>query len=252
MEALPLTRCLGRQKKIEPVLSEPLPLRDMLRDGRIDAALIQPHAMLALSGPLILLPGGCVATWNHTLTSRVLCYKPCHAVETIQTDQPDSFEAMLCQILWHGEYDRVPSIVRSDAQDGKADAILQVGQAAGQVIEEEYEIEIDPARMWFEQTALPLTVLAWVCCDDTINLDQLNATLAHASRCGLENLHDIIDADAVRLGWPRDLAEIQLHDFQEYRFNEENLDGLEEFFDRAVLAGLAESKPRIEVFYPRP
>lgn len=190
LNSVPLTRGLEDQIVFAP----PTELARLLRDGKLDAAL------LSITEPLLhpgydILDGIAVAALGEVFSVFLAHRKPLEAVEVVHCDTASLASVNLLKVLL-AERGLKPEFRQlEDYHDAEhMDAVLLIGNPAIEFRREQHPHDIwDLGQAWFELTNLPFVFAAWALRHGQVD-DATRRLLREARDLGLDTLDYIISS----------------------------------------------------------
>lgn len=163
LNALPLTLGLNSQPEVELTLASPSRLADMLRAGKLDAALCSSSEYF--SGDYRIIHGGALSS-AHVDADAVLYAKvPYTHIRTVALSAASRSTNLMLKVLLHRlcpgaavSYELRPDDVLRSLAD--FDAVLLIGDYA--IAEHEAEYRYCLAEMWYQHNGLPMVFSLWL------------------------------------------------------------------------------------------
>lgn len=240
---------------------------DALRAGDVDVAIIPAVEYQRIEG-LVALPGMAVAAKGEVRSILVVSKKPIDSVRSIALDTSSRSSVALVRLLVAENWRIAPEFIDADpdppAMLAKADAALIIGDPALRIAvkmdylfaktpkpggccqgdEEELPVPgypalfvYDVAFQWREMTGKPCVLAIWAGRPEKITQEVL-ADFQASKRFGLEHIGEIAEAASVKLDMPPQALETYLRANIDFSLDEENLAGLNLYFEKCAAAGL--------------
>jgi chorismate dehydratase len=240
---------------------------EALRRGDADVAIIPAIEYQRIEN-LVVLPGMAVAAKGEVRSILVVSKKPIELAKIIALDSSSRSSAALVRLLARDLWKTQPEFVEAAPDPSEmlrqADAALVIGDPAlrvvlkmdalsGKVPSNEQCCQGDPDEMpvpgfetifvydvayqWEEMTGKPCVLAVWAGRRDVITPEVL-ADFQASKRYGMERLREIAEAAAVKLDLPPRALERYLTENINFDLDEDNLDGLRLYFEKAAAAGL--------------
>jgi chorismate dehydratase len=220
----------------------------LLSSGSCEAALI-PAIEYQRQPGVGIVAGVSVASKTRVRSVVLVSRVPIERAEHVSLDASSRTSQALVQILCRDRYGSRP--ILSERPRGSAvdlaslleshDAALVIGDPAMQLDSGDHRsVHIyDLAEEWRALTGRPFVFALWaVRLDLSPQLREQVPDFVAAKREGLSHIDEIADRYAVELGLP--VADVQeyLHHNVNYDLDDENLSGLQEFYERAQRCGI--------------
>jgi chorismate dehydratase len=222
------------------VLDLPSRLADMLRDGRLDVALI-PSIEYPNDPAYRIVSDACIACRGPVLSVKLFSRVPAAQIETLALDEGSRTSGALARILLAERYGIHPRLERlpigAGMADSTADAVILIGDRAIHSPPCPMAAVWDLGDEWCRWTGLPFVFAMWVARPEVDALE-IAAALGRARDAGLENLEEIAAIEGPRLGLSRPECLGYLRDNLHFVLGEEELRGLELFYRKAADLGL--------------
>jgi len=229
-------------ERFEPIYLPPAEVASELGAGRLDIGLIPSIEAQRLDG-LAIVPGLCVAS-THEVRSVILVSKcPIEEIRSVALDRNSRTSAALIEILLEARCGvRVQtSVAAADVESmlAVADAALIIGDPALAVDRKRYRIW-DLAAEWRGLTGHPFVFAVWAVRERFAESGLgISAALAASLELGLEGMEAVIARATSELGLGDSTVRSYLTDNLSYRLDEEALEGLTAFYERAAKLGLS-------------
>jgi chorismate dehydratase len=248
-----------------------------LRRGDADLGIIPSIEYQRIDG-VVALPGMAIASKREVRSLLVVAKKPIELAKRIALDTSSRSTIGLVKILSREHWGITPEFVESapDASEmlKDADAALVIGDPAlrislkmealaGKSPSGEQCCQGDPDDMpvpgfetlfvydvihqWREMTGKPAVLAIWVGRRDAVTPEVL-ADFTASKQFGLERVREISEAASIKLDLPPRALERYLTENIHFDLDEENLAGLQLYFEKAAAAGLIPRNKPLE--YP--
>jgi chorismate dehydratase len=240
---------------------------DALRAGEVDVAIIPAVEYQRIDG-LVALPGMAVAAKGEVRSILLVSKKPIDNVRSIALDTSSRSSVALVRLLVAENWRIAPEFIDADpdpaAMLAKADAALIIGDPALRIAvkmdylfakkpkpggccqgdDEELPVPgypalfvYDVAFQWREMTGKPCVLALWAGRPEKITPEVL-ADFQASKQFGLEHIGDIAEAASVKLDIPAQALETYLRENIDFSLDEENLAGLNLYFEKCAAAAL--------------
>ncbi|MHB8753771.1 MAG: menaquinone biosynthetic enzyme MqnA/MqnD family protein [Candidatus Acidiferrales bacterium] len=240
---------------------------EALRRGDVDVAIMPAIEYQRMEG-VAILPGMSVAAKGEVRSILVVSKKPIDRAKRIALDTSSRSSAALVRLLAAGHWGIDPEFVNAapdpPAMLADADAALVIGDPALRIaLKMEFLFAKKPREgaccqgdaedlpvpgypsvfvydvgyQWREMTGKPCVLALWAGRRDKI-MPEVVADFQASKQFGLEHIEDIAEGASVKLGLPADSLESYLRDNIDFSLDDENLAGLNSYFDKCAAAGL--------------
>lgn len=238
-----------------------------LRRGDADLGIIPSIEYQRIDG-VVALPGMAIASKREVRSLLVVAKKPIELAKRIALDTSSRSTIGLVKILSQEHWGIAPEFVESAPDPSEmlkeSDAALVIGDPAlrislkmealaGKSPSGEQCCQGDPEEMpvpgfetlyvydvihqWREMTGKPAVLAMWVGRRDAVTPEVLVDFLA-SKQFGLERVREISEAASIKLDLPPRALERYLTENIHFDLDEDNLDGLQLYFEKAAAAGL--------------
>jgi chorismate dehydratase len=238
-----------------------------LRRGDADLGIIPSIEYQRMDG-VVALPGMAIASKHEVRSLLVVAKKPIELAKRIALDTSSRSTIGLVKILSREHWGITPEFVESAPDPSEmlrdSDAALVIGDPAlrislkmealaGKSPSGEQCCQGDPEEMpvpgfetlyvydvihqWREMTGKPAVLAMWVGRRDAVTPEVLADFLA-SKQFGLERVREISEAASIKLDLPPRALERYLTENIHFDLDEENLAGLQLYFQKAAAAGL--------------
>ena len=241
---------------------------EALRAGEADVAIIPSIEYQRMDG-VIALPGMAIASKDVVRSLLVVAKRPIEKAKRIALDTSSRSTIALVKLLCASYWKISPEFTEAapDASEmlKHADAALVIGDPALRIslkmdvlagklpsLDEEccqgdpndmpvpgFEtlFVYDVVHQWRQMTGKPAVLAMWVGRQDAITPEVVSDFLA-SKQYGLEHIREIAQAASIKLDLPPAALERYLSDNIHFDLDEENLAGLQLYFEMAAAAGL--------------
>jgi chorismate dehydratase len=238
-----------------------------LRGGEADVGIIPSIEYQRMDG-VVALPGMAIASKREVRSLLVVAKKPIELAKRIALDTSSRSTVGLVRLLAAEHWKIAPEFVEAAPDPAEmlreADAALLIGDPAlrislkmealaGKAPSGEQCCQGDPEEMpvpgfetlyvydvihqWREMTGKPAVLAIWVGRRDAIT-PEVVADFTASKQYGLERVREISEAAAIKLDLPPRALERYLTENIHFDLDEENLAGLQLYFEKAAAAGL--------------
>lgn len=253
--------------KYELSFTMPSKCADALRSGEADVAII-PAIEYQRMDNMVALPGMAIAAKREVRSILVVSKRPIDRVKRIALDTSSRSSAALVRLLAAGSWRIEPEFVDAPpdpvAMLAQADAALIIGDPALRIsVKLDYlfgkkppegaccsgdpdELPVpgypalfvyDVVFQWQEMTGKPCVLAIWAGRRGKLTPEVL-ADFQASKKFGLEHISEIAEAASVKLDIPPSALESYLRDNIDFSLDEENLNGLNLYFEKCAAAGL--------------
>src|ERR1700720_1552033 len=253
--------------KYELSFTVPSQCAEALRRGDVDVAII-PSIEYQRMENVVVLPDIAVAAKGEVRSILVVSKRPIDMAKRIALDSSSRSSAALVRLLAAGYWGIRPEYVEAEPDPSEmikeADAAVIIGDPALRVALKmealaakvagggsscqgdpeampvpgfETVFVYDVAYQWREMTGKPCVLAIWAARRDAIT-PEVVADFQESKRYGMERIREISEAASVKLDLPAKALERYLIDNIDFDLDEENLDGLKLYYEKAAAAGL--------------
>jgi predicted solute-binding protein len=240
---------------------------EALRTGEADIAIIPSIEYQRMDG-IVALPGMAIAAKGEVRSLLVISKRPIDMAKKIALDTSSRSTAGLVRILAKELWGIQPEYVDGSTDVAEmlqtADAAMVIGDPAlrislkmealagkapggGSCCEGDPEdmpvpgfetiFVYDVTHQWRELTNKP-SVLAFWACTQVIADNSVAADFAASKKYGLDRVREISEAASIKLDMPPGALERYLTDNIDFDLDEENLEGLQLYYEKAAAHGL--------------
>jgi chorismate dehydratase len=240
---------------------------EALRSGEVDIAII-PAIEYQRMENVIALSGMAIAAKGQVRSLLVVAKKPIELAKRIALDTSSRSSVALTRILAKEHWRIAPEFVDADPDPSEmlahADAALVIGDPAlriairmdalagktptsGECCQGDSDdmpvpgfeslFVYDVAHQWREMTGKPCVLALWVGKKDAIT-PEVVADFQASKQFGLDHIPEIASSAAMKLDLPPCELERYLRDNINFDLDDENLAGLQLFFEKAAALGL--------------
>jgi len=248
---------------------------DALRRGDVDVAII-PAIEYQRMENVVALPGMAVAAKGEVRSILVVSKRPIDMAKKIALDSSSRSSAALVKLLAAGYWGIKPEYVEADPDPSEmlkvADAALVIGDPALRVALKmealasklpgggaccqgdpedmpvpgfETVFVYDVAYQWREMTGKPCVLAIWAGRREAMT-PEVVADFQASKRYGMERVREISEAASVKLDLPAKALEKYLTENIDFDLDEENLEGLRLYYEKAAAAGLIPRNRAVE------
>jgi len=250
LNARPLWESLRDDPRIDLGLARPSELARALAEGEADVGLL-PVGAAATIGDLRLLRNMAIGARGKVRSVSIVSERPLHELESIALDLSSRTSVVLGRLLL-ARRKLTPRLFGTDPQT----AIASVGDRTGALVigddaldvEHRFPHRLDLAEDWLEWTGLPFVFAAWFARPGTIDAEREDIFRV-AKQKGLSRVDAIAREHAERSGLSEASLRSYLTESIRYDLGDEELLGLERFWNEAASAGLL---PRAEARFDEP
>ena len=253
--------------KYELSFTVPSECAETLRRGDADIAII-PAIEYQRIEDLVVLPQLAVAASGEVRSILVVSKTPIERAKRIALDTSSRSSAALVRLLaaelWRIQPEFVEAAPDASAMLAKADAALVIGDPALRIAvkmdalaakkpragaccqgdEEELPVPgfptvfiYDVAFQWREMTGKPCVLAIWAGRRDKIT-PEVVADFQASKQYGMERIEEIAEAASLKLDMPPESLERYLRDNIDFSLGDENLAGLQLYYEKCAAAGL--------------
>ncbi|MCL2447574.1 MAG: dehypoxanthine futalosine cyclase [Polyangiaceae bacterium] len=257
LNARPLYEGLDREPasaRVRLDCATPAEVARRVAEDEADVALM-PAAAAATVGDLRVVHGCAVGARGPVRSILVVADRPIETLDEVTLDASSRTSVVLARLVFRRLFGgREPRISAAPAREaigsvGGRRGALVIGDAALE-IEGRFPHVLDLGHAWWEWTGLPFVFAAWFGREGAIGAAD-EALFAAAKDAGLARRDAIADEHAGRTGLPAPSLRAYLRDAIRYDLGDDEVRGLERFYDEAARAGLL-PKARVRFFDDRP
>jgi cyclic dehypoxanthinyl futalosine synthase len=231
-------------------LALPSELARAVAESEADVGLL-PVAAAATIGDLRLLRNMAIGARGKVRSVAIVADRPIHELERIALDLSSRTSVVLARLLL-ARRKLTPKLFGARP----AEAIPQIAGTTGALIigdpalavESKYPYRLDLAEDWFEWTGLPFVFAAWFARPDAVSREQEDLFRV-AKQKGLARTDAIAAEHAERSGLDASSLRSYLTETIRYDLGDEEMMGLERFWQEAAKAGLL---PRTSATFDEP
>jgi len=231
-------------------LDLPSRLAERLSTGELDVALIPVIEYFRGDGYTIV-PNIAIASRGPVLSVTLFSRKPWPDIRTVALDEGSRTSATLTQILLREQFGIRPQIrslaIEASAELLDADAVLLIGDRAMKACLPGFRFSFDLGEEWQRWTDLPFVYAVWAV-RNKANLHGVESALIEAKAQGLENVGPIAHAEAGKLGLDPGFCRRYLETLLCFDLGDEELAGLQRYYELAVKLDLAPSGRTIQFY----
>lgn len=261
--------------KYELSFTVPSECAEALRRGDVDVAII-PAIEYQRIDNLVALPGMAVAANRDVRSILVVSKTPIERAKRIAMDTSSRSSAALVRLLaaeyWHIQPEYVDAAPDAAAMLSAADAALIIGDPALRIaVKMDYlagktpsesaccqgdidELPVpgfptlfvyDVAYQWREMTGRPCVLAIWAGRREKIT-PEIVADFEASRQFGMKQIAEIAEAASMKLDLPAPSLETYLRDNIDFSLGEENLAGLQLYYEKCAAARLIPRARKIE------
>lgn len=247
LNARPLWEALKADPQIDLGLARPSELARSLGEKEADVGLL-PVAAAATLGDLRLLRNMAIGARGKVRSVAIVSERPLHELESIALDLSSRTSVVLARLLL-GRRKLMPALFGATPAQAiesvkERTGALVIGDAALD-IETRFEHRLDLAEDWLEWTGLPFVFAAWFARAGTVTPEREDIFRV-AKQKGLSRVDAIAAEHSARSGLDEASLRSYLTESIRYDLGDEELLGLERFWDEAARARLL---PRAQVAF---
>lgn len=242
----PLVEGLEKLSDIALMPAAPSQMDGMIRRGEVDIGLAS--VVDAAGGALAMLPAGMIGCDGPTLTVRLFSRFPLGEIRTVHADSESHTSIVLCRVLLKRVFGVSAGVRAFEAGRGGPwpDVVLLIGDkvVTGAPPMDDYPHQLDLGEAWKDLTGLPFVYAVWMCRAERAEepaIRRAAALLDRQRRHNRTRLDWIASVQAVRHGWPADLAARYLGSLLRYEVGPKEREAVERFFEMAAEDGLVDS-----------
>jgi chorismate dehydratase len=248
LNAKPLVYGLDRHPRVRLWLAVPAALGKALDAGRLDVAMVPAIDYQRAGGQWVIVPDGCIASDDETLTVRIFSRVPIERIARLAVDADSHTSVILARLVLKNRYGLAPRFeptsmadLFTQPADYQPESVLLIGDKVVRARPNDpaspWPHQLDLGLAWREWTGLPFVFAVWAARAGQ-DLGDLPHLLDEAKRAGLAHREEIARTDGAALGWPTDLALDYMTHHLHYTLTPSRLAGLERFYAEAAAAGL--------------
>jgi chorismate dehydratase len=237
----------------ELTLDVPSLLADRLASGELDVALIPVIEYFRGDGYTIV-PDIAIASRGPVLSVTLFTRVPWREIRTVALDAGSRTSSALAEILLRERYGVRPEVrplpLDAEPERTDADAALLIGDRAMKACLPGFRFGFDLGEEWLRWTGLPFVFAVWAVRRGA-NLRGVDAALQEAKVRGLENVGAIAHAESGLLGLDAGFCRRYLETLLRFDLGEDELAGLQRFYELAAKLDLAPSGRGVRLYRPR-
>lgn len=253
------------QSQFEAILSTPAECADQLSRGTVDAGLIPSIEFQRIKGSRIV-PGPVVASRHRVKSVLLISEVPLWRVRTVAHDKGSRTSVALAQIIFHQFYKTKPSFRPAEPDLANmlatSDAALVIGDLALKFMERNANPDIenhkelvrhgseplqvfDLMERWQFLTGLPFVFAFWAVREGYRNGGLVEALKA-SREYGIASIPEIAAQYSESLGMKKDLLQQYLEKNVYYYMDQDCIEGLQLFYEKAASVGAIKSVRKLE------
>ncbi len=252
LNARPLVHGLAEDPRFTLDFALPSEVARRLAEDEADVALM-PIAAAATMGDVRIVPGMAIGSRGPVRSVAIFGEKPVEELAEICLDLSSRTSVVLARLILAKRNPKVRFLGMKEADArksiGGARGALVIGDPA-LTIEAKFPHVLDLGSAWREETGLPFVFAAWCTRGDALTADHAQAFL-DAKRRGKEASRALAEAHAKASGLDVASLESYLANAISYDLGEEELRGLQRFYDEAASAHLL-PKTTVTLFKSEP
>ncbi len=240
LNARPLVEGLDTVERVRLQYAVPSRLAAMLAAGDVSVALLPVIDLLRAVEAYQIVSDACIACDGETMTVRIFSRIPAEEIEYLYADGDSHTSIAMAQVIWSGMYGRplrIEPIGPGDSIEA-CDPVLLIGDKVVTTPVRHRQHRIDLGKAWKNWTGLPFVFAVWAGRPNP-ELARLAPQLSAARDRGCARAPQIARQAGPALGWPVDLAETYLTHSMSYVLGPRQRQGIRQFLNQAVRAGLA-------------
>ena len=235
----PLIEGLADEPGVRLELAVPAGLADMLRDRRVDAALMPVIDIGRSGGRWKRVSDAGICSDGDTLTVQVFSRVPPEEMTTLYADTDSHTSVILARLVWKGFHRRPLSVVPLKAGAGvdHCESVLLIGDKVVRADVGGFPYRVDLGGAWRAWTGLPFVFAAWGAPVD-LDATRLARLLSDARDRGVARAAELAAEYGPALGWPVDLARDYLTRHMKYTITPAAEAGMNKFLELARAEGV--------------
>ncbi len=252
MNAKPLIYGLEKQSdKIDLLYGVPSVLPKKLEKDELDVVLMPSVNYFRGSNGYKIIPGSSISSSGPVESVKLFIKAPAiEKIKVVALDKDSLTSCVLTKIILWKRYSLKPEFItledKSKIYNGRADAFLIIGDDALKLQEEGFTV-LDLGQEWKELTGLPFVYAFWITRSKS-KLHGVGKLLTEAKEHGLESLNEIACLEAERLKLGKDRCLQYLKESIRYNLGEQEIKGLESFYNYALEMGEVSEGIKIEFY----
>ncbi len=228
-----------QQGKYDLEFTTPAACADAVRQRRAAVGIVPSVEVQRLEHAQILT-GISIASKGEVKSVLLLSKKPIEKVQSVALDNSSRTSAALVRVLFRKFYSHfvnlTPLAPKPEVMLKRADAALLIGDPA-LTFQGKVEHVYDLAAEWKKFTGLPFVFAVWAGYEDA-RLGHFRKEFEDSRDYGLTHLDEIAAEYAPKLQLPAETLKVYLSENINYSLDEENRQGLREFYKLAREAGI--------------
>jgi chorismate dehydratase len=251
LNARPLIFSLARlAPQVDLVFDLPSRLADALAAGQLDVAMI-PSIEYARSPDYAIISDACIACHGPVRSVKLYSRVPLERLRPLALDEGSRTSAALVRILLKERFGVSPETrplpIERSSSEAAADAVMLIGDRGMLPSDDAFEFQWDLGEVWSKWTGLPFVFAMWIA-RPGVDLEGVAEVLAAARDEGLGRLEEIAHEAAPTIGVPEADCLSYLRDHLEFRFGQQQRQGLEHFYALAGRHGLAPADVKLNFY----
>jgi chorismate dehydratase len=226
----------------------PSRLADMLREDRLDAAMVSIIELFR-NPSLRIVPDISISSDGEVKSVRLFSRVPPERIERVALDTSSLTSVALTQILLREVYQRAPRFISHppdlDAMLSLCDAGLIIGDL--KLFDTPVPYVLDLGALWRQHTGLPFVYAAWLARTDAPKAPLLDA-LIRAKRWGMEHRGEYIERWAAQMSLPAERVREYLCRIVHFDLDPPKWEGMRLFQRKCYEHGLIASLSPLRLF----
>ncbi len=251
MNAKPLIYGLEKQSdKIDLLYGVPSVLPEKLEKDELDVVLM-PSVNYFRNNGYKIIPGSSISSNGPVESVKLFIKTPTiEKIKVVALDKDSLTSCVLTKIILWKKYSLKPEFItledKGKIYNGHADAFLVIGDDALKLQEDDFTV-LDLGQEWKELTGLPFVYAFWITRSKS-KLHGVGKLLTDAKEHGLKSLNEIASLEAERLELGKDRCLRYLEESIRYNLGEQEIKGLESFYNYALEMGEVSEGIKIEFY----
>ncbi len=221
-----------------------------LLDGDVQLGIVPSIEYARARAGLKIVPGLSIASKNLVNSVELFFKKDLKDLNAVAVDTSSRTSVALLDIILREKYeieaDLIPMAPDLDTMLAKTDAALIIGDRALHY-QVDYENKLDLATEWFDLTGLPFVFAFWAANEEGIDGSDVKA-LQDSYKLGAEHIDEICKDFAINQPNEWSFYSEYLKNNISYTFDEDEQEGLMEFYRYAFYYSLIEYMPELNFY----
>jgi len=247
----PLIRGLDDEPEVEVVHEAPSRLASMLEKREIAAGLVSSVACF-MNPRLQIVPNISISCIGPAESVKLFYKRNLESIRRVALDTSSLTSVLLAKIVLRERYELLPEFIAMPPplldMMGACDAAVVIGDTTMCAPAGRWSA-LDLGEEWHLLTGLPFVFAVWAVNPD-LAAPSLLDILGRAKSRGLHSLHEISEAEALRLGLPVDICFRYLSEIMDYELTDRHMEALMLFRESARRYGLMAGAREIELYKP--